>query len=777
MSRTRTPVQSQVVIPLDPAAAWQEIRSAWRERNHDMLHQVVERLGGVRIETIDDLFDGNPAPDVQAAAEALQGVFRRAATTENHVLIALYVYAACLDKWERGTDYDRIRRAVQALEITTAGLAADGGPANELLEIVVAQARSISVAMAVESGINCACPIKTGSRARDVAQQMTGILQRLPSMKDKLVNFAHVDAEILLDVIRQDAETNRRYFGAVAKVAAAVEEMGGQSPTYHSASDVIDEVHLAEAALHGDVYETELRAHRITLSALLEQEGRPRLGIKRAELVYVYPFGLDPFDWAAFRGHINRRIHLDIFGATPIDVHALRVHDLWQQPTTPEPAWSYGGASISLPPVRVTTTATTKEEHELVFDAEVRLSRLGNHYLRVSMTLQDANLHLVNQALRRGSRSMGEEEIRSSEGSWHRITEYASDLIASLAKALSAEPVGDPNATFHVALAAREITVQDPNGDPRPAVLEDLEQAVGTTLLFHPLRGLATTLEEWVRYPPAMIDDNLLEASGYTGELVIRTANTTVLYMPSSPEWRTAGYQEMIEFVASVPTLLMLWQQQAVTHAESLEHTLGKLKSGVGEGDLEGLYLREAELREREGEIRQKLALFHSPWLCHDRSERDFIDRLWEAAGLRAVEDDLKRGLGHLSALQERVSTIAAATAERHRQRDKDRAEEIESQVRKRAERMDWSFQLVGIFLAVASVAELFSLLNSGFALGHWGWTTGELIVLAAVALGVYRLILGVGSILTLDKLRARASRSPWYLPFRRLHEQLDGAN
>ena len=90
---------------------------------------------------------------------------------------------------------------------------------------------------------------------------------------------------------------------------------------------------------------------------------------------------------------------------------------------------------------------------------------------------------------------------------------------------------------------------------------------MGASLLFHPVRHLATALEEWIRYPHPIVD-NLLEQQGFADDLVARTDNTTVTYMPASAEWLVDEYQEMIEFVASIPPLLTLWQNrvQHLTH-------------------------------------------------------------------------------------------------------------------------------------------------------------------------------------------------------------------
>jgi hypothetical protein len=305
-----------------------------------------------------------------------------------------------------------------------------------------------------------------------------------------------------------------------------------------------------------------------------------------------------------------------------------------------------------------------------------------------------------------------------------------------VADALKAEASGEPEASFHIAVAASEITVRERGKEPRRVTLGDLREAVGATLLFQPVPGLATALEEWVRYPRPEVR-NLLGRGGYEGELVARTANTTVLYMPDSPDWRTAGYQEMIEFVASLPPLLQLWERQAASHAETLEDRLRSLtslldraESRVLDAEVEDLHRREAEQRKFEGKIRKELGFLHSPALCRDRSQRDFIDALWDGAGLNLLEADLERRLESLSALQERVTTLAAAAAAQRRREEQERAQAHASRVEK-------GVQLFGVALAVLSVAGFFSWLNDGFKLDHLAVTVAELVLLLAAVVGV----------------------------------------
>jgi hypothetical protein len=318
-------------------------------------------------------------------------------------------------------------------------------------------------------------------------------------------------------------------------------------------------------------------------------------------------------------------------------------------------------------------------------------------------------------------------------------------------------------------LSIREHGARTGPATPTPA---DVMNAVGASLLFRPVLGYATALEEWVRYPRPLVR-NLLKRTGFEGELAVRTPNTTVLYMPESPEWRIAGYQEMIEFVAALPPLLRLWEREAAELAETLEKTLEAESDNSDEKDLEAdsensdstaatdttsiteidkkggkppgeargkrksrsdplvaereLARLEAGHRAREVEIRKELGLFHAQRLCRDRSQRQFIDALWAAAGLPELEADLDRRLGHLSALLERVSSRMSALAEQHRV---DRAGKIERY-----------FQLAGLIFAIASVAEVLSLFEA------YGFERDQSLLLALLLAFVAVALLCAGTI------------------------------
>ena len=151
----------------------------------------------------------------------------------------------------------------------------------------------------------------------------------------------------------------------------------------------------------------------------------------------------------------------------------------------------------------------------------MRLSRLGNHYVRIRSTLKGAGLHDVNQALRRGSRAMGAEKVTfpGHHRTWDKVADYASTVVEEVANSVGAHPVVNPDATFHSVFGARSISANPPDGRGSPANVETLtdDDVLGANLLFNPVRHLSTSLEEWIRYPAPEVKKERAGRAGLHG--------------------------------------------------------------------------------------------------------------------------------------------------------------------------------------------------------------------------------------------------------------------
>ena len=273
---------TRLVVP------WDEIATQWEEREYGALRDTVSRFPGFAAQDVEALLlDTEPTPEV--ALRVLDDAFAAAGLdTDARLALALYVYSRCLERWEQTEDYEPIRTVVTALEAAAheADGTADGR--SELLAIVVGQAQLLDVAMNVEDAMNCSCPVAMGARAGKVVGGLVSLLERERELGDGPAR--------LRAIVRSDAEMTRRYFEAIADTAKAVKEfVDRDAPGPARFHGVLESLVRAEQAIarKGDVYESELRAHRVTLEALRDRAEEPRLRVDAAEVVYLYPFALD----------------------------------------------------------------------------------------------------------------------------------------------------------------------------------------------------------------------------------------------------------------------------------------------------------------------------------------------------------------------------------------------------------------------------------------------------------------------------------------------------
>jgi hypothetical protein len=704
-------------VQISSGIPWATVQEEWRTREFGTLRRGVESIGGAALDAVDDLLFG-PAPlGSEEPHDLLTTAFADAAAHGDGavLLLALYVYARSLEKWETSEDYQRIEEVLDGFARAAAALPASATPARSLVADVVRQAHLIEDAMSVEDALSCSCPVAFGARARAIVATLDELLDA------KAAPDAALDG--VRRLVRADAETARRYFRAIGEIGDVLCAFADQQEPGEVA-ELARVVAQLDGSLEGDVYESELRAYRAALEALGRAASLPRLNVDEAELVYVYPFALEGVDPGEAVGRalggatVTPLAERGLAAAPP---HALVVNDLWDPYPREGSEQGYSGASIDLPQLNVKTTAHEYIDFPLLeFTSEIRLSRLGNHYLRVVSQLPYGGLHDVNQALRRGSRAMGEEEIRSADETWRRLPDYADDVIAVVAGALGATHVTHPVATFHVVLTARAISVRQRSGENRPAGVADLQEAVGGSLLFHPVRHLATALEEWVRYPPPTVT-NLLGQEAYAGDLVARTDNTTIAYMPASPEWLVDEYQEMTEFAASLPPLFTLWAREVVACAAKVDRGLPEGSgAAVDEEELSRLESRILRLEQR---IRRELAFLQSPALCRTRGQRRFLDELWTAAGYPELEAELERQLTLLADRHKRIAALRRRWEERQ------------------TKRLGEWLELIGVLLAVTSLAGVFQWIDGTFGSQPphgelWAWVQAAAL-LATLGLAV----------------------------------------
>lgn len=683
------------------SVAWPQIVKEFRERKSNTLWQTLRSVYGVELRTVDRLADLvlDPRRGISPtkATEALESAFEQATRKSGGgLLLALYIYLQCLDIWELSGEWDLIRALLEAFAQATVRtqerVAQRDRLEAELIRLTVRHAGSIDAAMAVENGLNCSCPVAMGEHARRVVESARGVRDATSSpMPDSPLE--HVRA-----FLNASATTDQVYFSTVAEMAEVVcsfldaadgDRGAAQGAATQALGRVIDNMAEAERheAISGDVYESELRTHRLTLAALAETAERPRLHLDKAKLVYVYPFTVRVKDGqtAAAAAVISRAREVieethpppPLGRVVPVSLTALNLSDVWH--STDPHGRKYRGVSLRLPDLHVVTTAG---EPIGPFRSELRLSELGNHHLRIESELRDASLHEVNQAIRRGSPLMGKEDIGYGNGncsSWSRFIEFAREVAGGLGDLLGDDATVHLRSGCHVVLSLRSASVVEPSGRRRPATDSDLFTMTGSSLLFGHIHQWASALEEWVRYPQPDVE-NLVKGLGFADDLVVRTPNTTLLALLSSPNFLILGYEEMAEFVATVPALLEVWTAEIAEPITQDADALDQLTQLLEQADAGSSFAAHerrfrqldrghVQLRKLMVEAGSLLALIHSPTICRTLVHREFLDRLAHAARLHLLESDLEAQIAEADALYDRLSVLHQRESERRQQR------------------------------------------------------------------------------------------------------------
>ena len=678
-------------------ADWARFDEELRERKCDALRKKLVTAGYVDVDAVDgaitdlkDVFDaqeerkfsvqGDPktedaVEEEKRRADARETLADNFATAVEHpqlaVLLTIYLYAQHLALWELSSDWNAIGQVV-AVTSEVVGTATDGLSARDpveagLVRSVVELTGSIVPAMAVESGLNCSCPVSMGQAAEDVvatAERVRAGLDELGPGHEHGRSFVGTRAQI--DLL---------YFRTIVAVGSAVlayVEGGAHVSTVLAAA--IDDVSKAERdlVLAGDVYESELRSHRLGLEALVD--AWPRLHVDSANVIYCYPFAVPQAEPKAFV-EAARAHGADWSPAgVPVRVDDFDVSDMWDGPAPDEQR--FAGVALFLPDL---TVLTASGEH--CFSLELRLGRLGNHYLRVEHRLDDASIHDLNQAMRRAMRQMGRESFAFGGRSFDRIADLARYLIRSLVTHLVPHvDTGDPRHPHHgrrapvpatepaeapvrdvyphVIVTARQLSLVTAGPDGarvvhRDVTIDDVRQAKGAALLVQPVRQAASILEEWARYAiPDLDRGDVLQAFAFVGDFAYRTTNTTFGLLRGMPEFLILEHEEGAEFVASLPALLESWISQ-VRSADT---------SYTAKSTADEINARQLELRVLLTKAHTVMTQLRSADLCLTAVHRELLDRLFEVAGIGRLEDELQAQFAVLDAHYAELSTVLAET-------------------------------------------------------------------------------------------------------------------
>jgi hypothetical protein len=725
-------------------ASWEQIRTEFRSRDFVTLRQLAGAIPGVDVDGLDRLLGPHrgPSPTAAEMAAPLGRAFSAAAARPGALpALAALVYGFCLKRWENSTDHAAVaamatsgRAACAALHIPADG---EGAGSDRLVALVLLDlAASLISCMAVENALNCSCAIDMQRNAQDAVAAAEDVLARLPADP--------ADDCPITGFIRQAAQAQALYFGALFQVAGAVKAfLTDPETSVERLTAAIDAVGAAESesALRDDVYKSELRAHRMTLTAMVKSSADPVLHIDEGKIAYCYPFAVTG---AAQPEEVVQGVEVlrrgDVLGGARIaDVGKLDVTDVWEA-NDPE-GRAYTGAMATLEDLLIVTTAGKQLPAHHV---ELRVSTMGICYLRIWTWLADISAHELNQAMRRGLVQMGAETVRQDgpvAGEWSQLVTYAEEVIVGFERHLAAVPGARPapdgsrdsrlrvlfsvERHHHTVVSLRSFSQVSPAGGQQHLyAYADVRGTVGAALLEQRVNHTAATLEEYVRYP-GRTPRTLVDDIGFQGEALARNADSTVVVMPTSPNFIVIGYEEMAEFSAALPALLDQWitliykqRRSLSTHLQSTEEVgrHGRFDPRISKQvpwQLHDLGNHQARLRDAVSETRSMLAFLKSPTLCQTHKYRDVLDMLFDAAGVGRLEADLEAQTAQVDALYVQVQARADELEERQTQQSRLRVE------------------VALALLAVASLAGFFRLFNDALVTRPLFLEVGLIVVIA----------------------------------------------
>jgi hypothetical protein len=364
------------------------------------------------------------------------------------------------------------------------------------------------------------------------------------------------------------------------------------------------------------------------------------------------------------------------YSGTDVNLRPLRLTEFWLGAGS----GLYGGGLVELPGL------LSEEEPSKPWRVWIELSRLGNHCLCVERTIVAPTPSSVCKALREAGDSIRSREPRyrvanqvstsgiggtatrpTRDGSggpqWRSLDEFASDVIrvtaggviswlrpaandhlalgrfrrvAALSAPGTTERIGDLSSPKTVLdqyvqtkahVVAVVVTPESLGSEPRETTATLVERH-GGKLFLSDISRVASSLEEWVRYPLLGGAQTLVVSPGFgfREDWVARMPSATTIGVVGSASWQTDAYVEAAQFAASWSPVLLLWERKVRLAVEG---------SGFGS----------RALRDLERSVRLYITSVHSADLCRIDVHRRFLDALMLSVGATSTERELERQL------------------------------------------------------------------------------------------------------------------------------------
>lgn len=733
------------------SAALAELLAALDEGDEQPLRAWLA-AAGVDAEAVRSLPQWNVASSPGALAEAMS---RAAHKPYGVALLMIYLLTECENTWEESYHYGPIwaalRQGARWREYVPGVTGADATAAAAVQVLLEMVDQEIQVENAMTSGRLAGF----GQAAEALVAQARNAL--------RLAESALANCPEIGEFVAGRAGGTGRYYSAAAAAGHALRRFLAESG--YSLTGAIGQ--LADAETGGGIEPnriSELRAHRFSLQALQEDVERPWLHVNSGKIIYVYPFAVRGTPATLARRAAGEGGEWDLAGVVPAAVHgSFNLNDVWDG--TDLFGRAYDGTQLVLPGLTMHDLAGD----ELVrLTAEVRLSNIGNHYLRLEAALSDADPQDVYSAMFRAAPEHGTAvvSVEGAQRTWPRLSDFAQDICTAVAARLDGLPAGGGGpaggerdeelarrGAYHVMVVVEAASVSTGPVGPRREVRTDAEvvAAVGAQVLMNPVTHCVSALAEWSRYP-VHERTNILGSVTHRDDMVLRTANTTVFVALGSPSFHTRTRETVAEFVASLEGLFAGWSAELTSyyhevdtllyHGERLDEsaTAAQVRESVA-----ALRNMQQQLNAFIADTRSTVALIESPALVASPVVSTMKAGLLEAAGFRQRAEELDRQVEQVlgNRLVDRIEETVRRLAQRMV------TEEEERQRRQRA-RMDTALAVI----AAVGISGLGQIIQAGYDVRDFGalWITATILTMA--------ILFGVGIRWANRDSRARASRA-----------------
>ncbi len=452
------------------------------------------------------------------------------------------------------------------------------------------------------------------------------------------------------------------------------------------------------------VSRSEARAQARAVAGMLEvvdaAHAVPTLLVQSAELQFVYPFRLPDH---GTDGPIHSTL-IDAFrdGGRTLAGCSVTIDGLFRSESVSRAAEMTGTDPSTTPDARLVIAdhqlvlETNAGERYAGFGVEVMLRRMGNHLVRVTAstdmprTVRDPHggewcaqpasgwtPHDLDQFLHRGGQDFGAERLAfltrkdalagaafdEDLPQWGCIMDLVVHIVRELHDAIPTPAGSDPDGPDapveqapaddierqvrqqgHILMSVSEVSAVRGANVTAVHSVAGLEGVAGADLLFSNQPPLPRALEEWTCAPAISGVDRGL--AGPMDSYAMCNGDTTLLFVPFSPNWQVIEDKELVLFALSLGSAYISSRQQLIRTMSSV--TALDTPEELALEDRKELERRSIRVQHVEAELNRRTA-FADQLIDHARSavvirprrDRALLDHVIERSGVISLHDDL----------------------------------------------------------------------------------------------------------------------------------------